>query len=92
MKRRGKSSKASRTVGVRRAGGDVVNVDVSAFLAFLKQHEPNLAMNYVSRPHPHLRDDLTDGPDAVTIDGWWFVADLEAAIRAAIHNEFEENE
>ncbi|MEI3845355.1 MULTISPECIES: hypothetical protein [unclassified Microbacterium] len=64
-----------------------MNVDVSAFLAFLKQHEPDLAMNYVSRPHPHVRDDLTDGPDAVTIDGWWFVADLEAAIRAAIHGQ-----
>lgn len=60
------------------------NIDVAAFLAHLKAHEPARAANSVSGPEPLLENDLSDGPDAVALDGWWLAQDLEAAIRAAV--------
>lgn len=57
--------------------------DVVAFLSYLREHCPELSMNLISGPFPSLEEDLSCGPDAVSIDGWWYVDHLEAAIRAA---------
>lgn len=60
------------------------DLDIGAFLAYLRAHAPEVSCNYVDGPFLTIEDDLSSGPAGIALDGWWFADDLEAAILAAI--------
>lgn len=65
-------------------------INVESFMEYLRAHNPAMSINYTEGPFPHIEDDFTDGPDAVTIDGWWYAKDVEGAIKAAVKESDDE--